>query len=459
MTKNKDFIYYLTIFVSIICAIITYKLSTSISDGYKLIFLIPTVYSLMFILSKNNKKIYTNLGILILNIVMFIRYLIYPLVIVLTFKTGTFIGISQYINTSIYLMIYECIAVFLIINWWGVKRLLKTNNNFKLELSFHSTINIIFLLTLVISFLSALLNPSLLGKYNLFGSGSIQNVNVGGFMSVFFKIGVYIVFILILRYLYRLHNKTNTIFPLILTIILSLFFIASEANLSSGNVSRWNFLLFSISILLIISKLYSKYANLILGLSIPTIFVFIIILTIIKFDDSFTLQTFFLNYFSIFSLDYYFMGIENISHGLAMSQVFEHEITIKTMFTDIFSSAPLISNLFDPLNNSTPVFYHDFNGRTDTIIPTVAQSYSYFGFIGAPFMSILFTFLTIESNRMLNTSNDVIMFFTLSQLTILFALFMAINTNIIFENAWHRIIFVILIFLNKKYTLFSTKTI
>jgi hypothetical protein len=43
MTKNKDFIYYLTIFVSIICAIITYKLSTSISDGYKLIFLIPTV--------------------------------------------------------------------------------------------------------------------------------------------------------------------------------------------------------------------------------------------------------------------------------------------------------------------------------------------------------------------------------------------------------------------------------
>ena len=454
MYKGKHIINNIVIIIGIVASIATYSISLGITEYYKLVFLIPCVYTIMFAISTNNKMIFDNIGILILNIVMFIRYLLYPLIIVSTFKSGSYLGISQFINTSIYLMVYECIAVFLMLNWWGGRRLGKSKINYKRKLGLYTKFDLIVVITLVIFVIAILLHPSLLSKYNFARDTNVEKENVSGFLGVFFRIGFYMIFVFIVGIIYKTHKKTGSSIALFFTIIISLFLIASESNKTSGDVSRWGFLIFSLSILLIITKLYNNYSRWIWGLSVPAIFVSIVTLTIIKFGDDFTIQTFILKYFSTLSLDYYFMGIENISYGLATIKAFDPNITLYTMLTDMFSAVPLVSNFFDPANNSTPVFYHDFMGRTDTIIPTIAQSYSYFGFIGAPFMSILFTFLTIEANRMLNRSKDIMMNFVLSQQTILFALFMAINTNIIFESTWYRLIFIIIIVLNNKYPFF-----
>ena len=386
---------------------------------------------------------------------MFIRYLLYPLIFVLTFKFGTHIGISKFIDIAVYLMIYECVAVFLMLNWWGGKRLCEPRKNFRNTLGFYTKFDLVLLFTLLVFFIAIILHPSLLSKYSFAKNTNIVKENVSGFLGVFFKIGFYVLFVLLLGFIFKIFKKTSI--ALILFLIVSLFLIASESNRGSGEVSRWGFLIFSISILIIITKLYSNYSKLIWSFSVPAILISIVSLTIIKFGDNFTLGTFIIKYLSTFTLDYYFMGLENISYGLATNQAFDQKITLHTMLTDIFSAVPLISNFFESANNSTPVFYHKYMRRTDTIIPTIAQSYAYFGFIGAPIMSLLFTFLTIEANRMLNRSQDVMMNFVLTQQTIVFALFMAINTNIIFQGTWFRLIFIVLIILNNKYPVFRTK--
>lgn len=458
MYKYKNTINLVVIIIGIIISIATYIKSQSIEDSYKLVFLIPIVYTFMFVISNNNKKIFGNIGILILNIVMFIRFLIYPLIFVTTFKYGTYIGISEFVNNSIYLMIYECVAVFLFLNWWGGRRLAKRQIYYKSKLEFQTKFDLIVAITLVLFIAASLLYPSLLIKYSFSKETDIEigSQNISGFLSIFFKVGIYMIFIFILKLFYNTIYKTTISIALLLSVIVSLFLIASESNRASGDVSRWGFLIFSISILLIITNLYKNYSKWIWGFSLPAILVSIVVLTVIKFGDDFTFEAFILKYFSTLTLDYYFMGIENISYGLATYHAFDYKISFNTMFTDMFSAVPLISAFFDPLNNSTPVLYHEFMDRTDTIIPTLAQSYAYFGFIGAPLISLLFTFLTIETNRMLTKSKDIMMNFILSQLTIVFALFMAINTNIIFESTWWRLFFIVLIVLNNKYPLFRT---
>lgn len=456
MSKDKNTINIVIIIIGIIIAIVTYFKSQNIEENYKLLFLIPTVYTFMFVISNNNKKIFSNIGILLLNIVMFIRFLLYPLIFVSTFKYGTYIGINQFVSTSIYLMIYECIAVFLFMNWWGGSRLAKRQINNQSKLEFQTKFDLIVVITLVLFIASSLLYPSLITNYSFSKEIDIEieSQNISGFLSVFFKIGIYMTFIFILILIYKTINNSTKSIALLLSVIVSMFLIVSESIRTSGNVSRWGFLIFSISILLIITNLYKKHSKWIWRFSIPAILISIVALTVIKFGDDFTFKFFMIKYFSTLTLDYYFMGIENISYGLATSHAFDFKISFNTMFTDMFSAVPLVSTFFDPANNSTPVMYHDFMNRTDTIIPTVAQSYAYFGLIGAPFMSLLFTFLTIETNRMLNKSKDVMMNFVLAQLTIVFALFMAINTNIIFESTWYRLIFIVLIILNNKLPFF-----
>lgn len=459
MYKYKNTINLVVIIIGIIISIATYFKSQNIEESYKLVFLIPIVYTFMFVISNNNKRIFSNIGILFLNIVMFIRFLLYPLIFVSTFKYGTYIGITQFVNTSIYLMIYECIAVFLFMNWWGGRRLTKTQIYNQSKLEFQTKFDLIVVITLVLFIAASLLYPSLLIKYSFSKDTEIEigSQNISGFMSIFFKIGIYMTFIFILNFFYKTINNSTKSIALLLSVLVSLFIIASESNRTNGDVSRWGFLIFSISILLIITNLYKNYSKWIWGFSLPAILISIVVLTVIKFGDDFTFETFMLKYFSTLTLDYYFMGIENISYGLATYHAFDYKISFHTMFTDMFSAVPMISAFFDFANNSTPVMYHDFMGRTDTIIPTVAQSYAYFGFIGAPLMSLLFTFLTIETNRMLNKSKDVMMNFVLAQLTIVFALFMAINTNIIFESTWYRVIFIVLIILNNNFLILRKK--
>lgn len=459
MQKKKNNVYNVVVIISIIAFLLTYILSIEIKADYKLVFLLPCIYIIMLAISNNNKIIASNIGILIINIVMFIRFLIYPLILVSTLTSGSHIGIGKFINTSVYLMIYECITVFLILNIWGKRRLSDVIKISTREFGFYTKIDFFILISLGIFLFSILFHPILLNKYILSKDIILQKEDISGFFAIFFKIGIYIVYLYILNFIYKKYKKSSSIIALLLSALVSLIIIAGESNPQSESISRWGFLVYSLTIVMIIAKLYSNYSKLIWRVSLPTILVAIVLLTFIKFKEIFSLQYFLSNYLSAITLDSYFMGTGNVSIGLAMHELYARIITFDTMFTDMFSAVPLVSHFFDPNNNSTPVFYHYFTGRTDNIIPTIVQSYSYFGFIGSPLFSILFTVLTIELNRKLNETRDVMMYFILSLLTISFALFMAININIIFEGTWYRMIFIILIVINNKYSIIRAKNV
>lgn len=447
---SHKIIYNSVILIGIIISIIVFVISTRIKEDYQLISLLPIVYTLMLMISSTNRKLINNIGILIINIVLFIRYLAYPLLII--FNAEYDLGLSQYIGYSIFLMAYECLAVFITLNWWGKKRLIRKEQNIhqKSTISFKSHLDVILILTLGVFIFTTLLYPSLLFKYGLYENNRLSN-KIPGVLYVFFNIGIDILFIMILKGIYKLFKGKSTFIALILSIFLSIIIIQAESNIQTGSVSRWGFLVYGITILLILSRIYKSYSKYIVNLGIPTIGIFIIILTFIKFGNEFSINLFIYKYLSAISLDYYFMGIENVSYGILTANLYENSISIYTLLTDMFSAVPLISGLFDAHLNSTPEFYHQIMNRTDSIIPTVAQSYSYFGFIGAPVFSILFVVLTIELNRRLNSTTDILMFFILAQLTIRFALFMAININIIQEGTWQRLIFVAIVFLNNKF--------
>ena len=453
MQKKINIAYNFVIIISIIASLSICFLSLRVKDDYRLVFLLPCIYTIMLLISKNNKIIIGNIGIFIINLVMFIRYIIYPLSLILTLNSDSDIGISKFIDTSIYLMIYECIAIFITLNWWGKQRLCKANLNISSKFRFYTKVDFAILISLGIFVVAILFNPNLLRRY-LFVENIISNDKINGILDVFFNGGIDIVYIFILYYIFKTYNKSASYFGLILSLLISIIIVLGEINVQIGSISRWSFLIYSLTIIIMLSKLYNHYSKLILRMSIPMILISIILLTFKKFGGDLSIQLFFNSYLSTKYLDDYFMGIDNVCNGIAMTQLYAHRITFYTMLTDIFSAVPIASHFFDALKNSTNVFYHDFTNRTDNIIPTIVQSYSYFGFIGSPFFSIIFTVLTIELTRKINESKDVIMFFVLTLILIWFSLFMAININIILQGTWYKLIFLLLIILNNRYPIF-----
>lgn len=398
------------------------------------IYQLPLLCLLCFLLFLNIRKNLNSLVVLTISIVSVIRYGIYPITLCLESSVG-----SSYVlltKNALNLMAYEMVVVMFILNIY-VSRLnsvtVKSSNKIiDYKLSRLNKILLLMILPLVMVF------PSLLNMFAFWGAEKVVP-QVSGVISITFKMGLYIGYLLLLSKFSK--NGRGTLWELIISLVIAVVYIFLIA-VGESSVARWTFLWIGIPTLMILMDLFPRYKRIIISFSCIALPVGIIVGSFLKFTlTDFSLNSFFINFVTSNSLSEYFGGLSGLSYVL---EHVAHDYRTGTMYstlTDLFCSTPLLSAFFDFDNFSTQSIYLDYLNRTDLICPLLGQSYLHFGFLGAPIFSVLMIVLAIESERVAKKAGDVYLKYAALSLCLIFSLFMCLNTIIIFSNAWVLIIF------------------
>ncbi|GEN46664.1 O-antigen polymerase [Alkalibacillus haloalkaliphilus] len=354
----------------------------------RFLFLLPLSYAFLIILfpamwkySKNN------IGMIILNAVIFIRYVISPLFRSLTINEPAIRGIlpsSQGIHYGILILIIELFVAFFVIQMFAHKFYKdKTIKKFKPIES-----KLVLIIFLFIGFSIFSLFPQLLGRYNFFlASGPFSDINLdipfAGLLIIITDLILIIIAIIIINHFKIKYDKS----PKFRYVIFSLLAILPVITIFKGT-SRFSVVIPTIAFLVILIKLYPMYKKRII-LSIALLAIIVFIVFTFSLDEQRSGETnYSLNHLA-HTLDAYMSGPNNMGRVVDLQNNYGVFLTTETLKNDTFNNIALLSSLSDSSNTTTAWFnYMFYNHRlyTDQIVPLSGQSYIHFGVIGTPLL-------------------------------------------------------------------------
>ena len=147
-------------------------------------------------------------------------------------------------------------------------------------------------------------------------------------------------------------------------------------------------------------------------------------------------------------MDSYFSGIDSITNGLEMIKEYPELRSLSSKLKDLFGQMPIISKLFSSNVASSITSYHSYIGRSDLICPLLVQSIAHFSKLFAPVLSMLFAFISMAFNKMLNSVNGAHAKFVLVSMVFCCSLFMELNTVIILQSLWIRLFYLFVLAFN-----------
>ena len=111
--KNENFlsktIRILSIVIALFCLI-----WAIVSDVHYTLWMLPVIYSLGMVFLGNNNVVLPAPGIITLNVVMFCRYSLLPMVMYLTGEVSRFAKQYDYVQKAIFVMVFELICILLV---------------------------------------------------------------------------------------------------------------------------------------------------------------------------------------------------------------------------------------------------------------------------------------------------------------------------------------------------------
>lgn len=383
------------------------------------------------------------------NIINFVMFLRYTCTVLFYSLRGTVNIKASIKNETFFLMLYEMLVVCAILTILGTKRrnvAKLSNNNFKFEKVDYILMAAIGVITLGIiimypSVRATIFNFSISSKTTM---ASQDSEALSGPLFVCFKMGISILYGFLLLLFLPKAKKKNKI-SLIIVIIISVLYIAS--NWSSGeSISRWGLITSLAVVYVILIKNYPNRKRLftICGCAIFAIIIISTSITkIFLHHGSFGTKAI----SEIFSGGYfndYFQGPVSVANGIAAMKENKGNINFVTFLDDTISAYPWINRIFYQPNNLTEYYFGTYLGHTDKILPTITQGFAYFGFLGSPAFSALFTCLAIICEKKARITKNVFLTIAYTQIMIWFSLFMAVNVFIIQRTTMY---FVLMIFI------------
>ena len=275
-----------------------------------------------------------------------------------------------------------------------------------------------------------------------------QSEELSGIIFVFFKIGICVIYSLIIRFIVeRLNKKT---FGFILSIIVSILYISSSWT-GNGGISRWGLLTSGLASFVVLIKEYPTKKK---TLSITWGVAFLIIILVSSITKLFihhgvTGSDALIEIFSEQYINSYFQGIYLVSAGKAAMDFSVDKIGLVTFLDDTISAYPLINHLFYQSGNCTELYFCNYIFRNDQILPTVAQGYAYFGIICSPFFSIILTMIAFRCDAALRRTKNIYETVALAQIVTWTSLFMAVNVYIIQRTTMYYVILMLILWIDK----------
>lgn len=415
----------------------------NLNNQVSILYLMPLTYMVsLWILSDMFRKM--GLAFSIIQIIMFLRYVVTPVLWAFTpVYHGVSIGGQDY-NLSVKLICYECIVTVIAMFWWQKKYGAKLVAPNFVEIRKPSLIS----LGVILMFLSIITNPMFFRK--LFMTSVItaaesaeitfHDTAASGVQIVFFSVGLFFLMqsvISFIYYSYLTHSAKK--FWIALTCLL---YLSCTWSYGAG-VSRWNMMISVLiglySIILLFPK--SKNSTYIVGaFAVALVVIGGSVLKLVSFGEANVGVSDATNYyFNAEYFDEYFSGIGPVANGIYVSKRVESSVV--RMFVDLFNAFPLALKTFGLQDESVSnQFFREMTGRYDLIMPNITISLLEFGWFFSPLYSVLLAVLALyfDKKRKETTMFNRKVYYIIP--TFWCAIFMAVNVNIVNPRIWDPLI-------------------
>lgn len=396
--------------VAFIVAVNTYHV-----QGDEYLFLLPLLYGILFFLMPSLWKYRQgNIGMTVLNIVIFTRYVVAPLFRALSIDGPNIRGIvpsNTGIQYGIIIIIVELLITFIVVQLLAQRIYEK---KFQTQKPFHplkSRILLFLMLFLGLGLIGVF--PQLLDRYNFFiVTDSIERMNIdlplSGLLILITDLILVIFPIIMLDFFKKRYDKN----PNFKYVLFSIAAILPSITIFKGT-SRFSVLIPTVAFMVILIKLYPRYKKqLILLISSLLIIVFISVTLYTQFGytqgdslDS-TMDTNEIAY----NFDAYMSGPDNMGRVIDLKNTFESNLTIETFKNDLFNNVALLSNFSDSKNTTTAwfnLFLYGHDRSSDQIVPLSGQSYLHFGPLGMPLFLIITIILMMYFDSKVRFENRI----------------------------------------------------
>ena len=360
------------------------------------LWILPLTYSLGMILLGNHNAVKFTPGIIALNIVMFCRYLVLPIVMIVGDDEISNYAI-QYgqIEFAVLIMWFELIGILVAIYFTG-KRLKRVqlqessadSSVYFVELKYGGLVSLISIILLIAM---AIRYPHLVGGLELLTQGyiseSVDISEVSGIVGIIWKafvtwLGVY--------FLYVLKKKKFQGIKLTFFLIFCVFSVVLISFIGQITISRWYSVVTFGAMYFSVIKMFPNKKKIITTWSVIPAIALLCIVSLYKNTDYLRGDGQMLDYIKDLidapTLNAYLAGPISVNNAVYLKEQISFGIT--SLFYDIFRNFPVL-NHYIAVEKSTVGMYAAYLGRGDQILPLVGQSVIYFGYILTPLFSII----------------------------------------------------------------------
>ncbi|WP_221395360.1 hypothetical protein [Clostridium perfringens] len=378
---------------------------------------ILTINYVIFIYTIKNNIVYKAPGIIVLNIVMFIKYVIMPLTFCMSNELLIYAKNYDHMLGAFIILLYEQIGIFITIYLTGKKEKKKFyNNNSDIifyDLKYGPIIAIVFIGLLI---LLAVKYRYLLGGIGLITKGAldISNENiesVSGAVGILWQASIAWLYMYINFKIKERNSKRNT--PKIFWVIVTALIYILITFIGQTSISRWYTIISFCAVYFTLLKLYPKKSKEISIIIFVPFFLLMLIVSVFKntsyLSGGMNFKDSILEMINPGSLDAYFSGPVSVNNALGLW--IDTKVNIFSAPIDILNNMPIVNHWIDNSNGSINLYNayigRLWNGSGDQIIPLVGQSIVYFSPLFAPLLSILMVKLVRYFDRRYIKSNTL----------------------------------------------------
>jgi len=459
--NHKSIVSFLIVSISLLTSVIVFFYTNY--EGYELLFLHPLTYIFVYslVLSKTLNRDRLRLFFIVLIFISFLRYVLLPLLIVISEHYG---GRSfrepnsETIFIAILLMNYELIVYALFIAYKESKSKRKTaqknymhgNKNWFIG---KKGIDLGYILFIMLTIVGISLYPSSLFNINFIFPTSLdleyETSLIENLVIYSILISKQLIFIMIVRKLYLRYLNNGSLLYIYLSFLVALFNI-----LIYSGTNRSDILISALISFLVLYKLYGKVTKKYMVLGALLLFIIINIVTQARdhmgisrgtdklIDTADTVQV-------------YTGGVYNVSIAIETNEIIPDDEYLGMLFFDIFR--PMIGvNIFvkDLPFQYSNIFFNKRMwlsiDRRSQILPMIGQGFLYFGFFLAPIFGLLFINLFYFLERKLHDTNSLEIYYFLSLVMVRLGFLMGQNTmNMINDMSMNLVLFLIVYYFNK----------
>lgn len=406
--KNR-LILKIMIIVGFICSALIFM--NNVPAHYSSLFLLPFCSAVFFFITSlkiGNNNI--NVAISLIFSITLIRYCLHPLLMAYGhFNTVMKVNIQENAEPAVFLMIYECFAIYMALILSSPKKNLTSSNVYSVSFTKKGWLTLFFLLSYIL--FALVVRPDLknlfmsifqIGENEFTHAGRINEYSVGTFTRiistlfsfVFLTIRI-ILPIYVLGWLIK-KKKSNFILILCTFLFVLLEFLFVTATFAESIIS-------SLIVILSVGKSDKNLFKSIMKIA-PIFVVGIIVFyfytryqvsnmaggNVSKYDGNTTIE------YLATLINAYFTGIDNVAAGFNL----ERNERIKYFLSSAQVTIPFNTTIFGRADEILPSYYNRVNSEIGQIPSTIGNGYFYFGTFFAPVFSFLFAYYANKFNNL-----------------------------------------------------------